>query len=275
MNKKIKIFLIIFVLITLGFIFYSNRIKIKELFFENKVELPNEISRNEINSSGADLEEDNSNENVEVILESPKQDDKNEIVPNPPSQTKTEINLKVPFIIQSPDQKWEGIYKEACEEASLLMVYGFLENKDITVDFAMTQIAEMINWGNENITESEDLTADQTLELARGFYKLSGEVVKLNSIDDIKKIVSGGSPVILPALGRELKNPNFKVPGPIYHMLVVKGFTKDGLIITNDPGTRKGKDYLYNPEILFNAIADWDIDMQSPNANKKVGIVLR
>jgi hypothetical protein len=81
--------------------------------------------------------------------------------------------------------------------------------------------------------------------------------------------------LILPTLGRELQNPNFKNPGPIYHMLVVQGYTKSGEIITNDPGTRKGKDYLYNPEILFNAIGDWDYNIESPNANIKVGIILK
>ena len=155
------------------------------------------------------------------------------------------------------------------------MVYGFLENKEISIDYAMTQISEMINWANLNITTSEDITIDQAFQLAKGFYKLSGEVIKLSSIDDIKKNVSNGNPIIIPALGRELKNPNFKSPGPLYHMLVVKGYTKDGMIITNDPGTRKGKDYLYDPIIFWNAIGDWDNDMKSPDASRKIGIVLR
>ena len=46
--------------------------------------------------------------------------------------------------------------------------------------------------------------------------------------------------------------------GPLYHMLVVKGYTKDGTIITNDPGTRRGADFLYDPDALFNAVHDWN-----------------
>ena len=37
-------------------------------------------------------------------------------------------------------------------------------------------------------------------------------------------------------------------------MLVVKGYTKDGKWITNDPGTRRGADYVYSNDVLMNAI---------------------
>ena len=47
-----------------------------------------------------------------------------------------------------------------------------------------------------------------------------------------------GVPVLLPAAGRLLRNPYFSGQGPLYHMLVVKGYTRDGKIITDDPGTR-------------------------------------
>lgn len=282
MKKFITILIVIILFVSVYFLYYK-RITIKGWFFdlEKKQQLPIELSKNETALVEADLGANNmiSNKDVETLhatsLTENIDSNNNQMSPNPPTKVKDEINLKVPFTIQSPDQKWQGIYKEACEEASILMMYGFLQNKEIVVDYAMTQIANMINWANLNITISEDITAEQTLELAKGFYKLNGEVIKLNSIDDIKKIVSNGNPVIIPALGRELKNPNFKSPGPLYHMLVVKGYTKDGLIITNDPGTRKGKDYVYDPVIFWNAIGDWDNDLQTPNANRKVGIVLR
>ncbi len=274
--KKFVLALIIIFLFVSVYVLYYKRTTIKEWFFdlEKKQQLPVELSKNETASSSTDLIENNNipDKNVETLHATSIEN--NDTFSNPRELIKKEVNLKIPFIIQSPDQKWQGIYKEACEEASILMVYGFLENKEITVDFAMAQIANMINWADTNITKSEDITAEQTLELAKGFYKLSGEVIKLNSIDDIKKIVSDGNPVIIPALGRELKNPNFKSPGPLYHMLVVKGYTKSGMIITNDPGTRRGKDYLYDPVIFWNAIADWDGEIKSPDASRKVGIVL-
>ena len=61
----------------------------------------------------------------------------------------------------------------------------------------------------------------------------------------------------MPSAGRELGNPNFKSPGPIYHNLVIRGYTKDGKFITNDPGTRKGEQYIYDQDVVMAAIHDW------------------
>ena len=93
------------------------------------------------------------------------------------------------------------------------------------------------------------------------------EVKYIFTIEDIKREVAAGHPVILPAAGRLLPNPNFRQPGPIYHALIVKGYMRDGRIITNDPGTRNGKDFLYKPEALMNALHEWnseDILLGSP-----------
>jgi len=54
---------------------------------------------------------------------------------------------------------------------------------------------------------------------------------------------------------------------------VIKGFLSDGQIITNDPGTRKGADYLYDPQILLDAIHDWN-DGDVPRGEKNM-IVIR
>ena len=55
-------------------------------------------------------------------------------------------------------------------------------------------------------------------------------------------------------------------------MLIIKGYTKEGNFITNDPGTRRGADFIYSPGVLMNAIHDWnggDVDN-----GKKVMIVV-
>lgn len=276
---KVSKILIIFIALVLVSIFYFNRVAIKEYFINSKkVNLPKEQSVNDVSSSSADLGDDNNkNDSVEMIHESSIQTNENQTSPNPREDNilKQEINLKIPFTIQSPDQKWDEVYKEGCEEASILMVYSFLNNKNITVSSAMKDIGDMINLQNEIFGGQYNLSASTTAYLANKFFGLQSEIVILKSIEDIKRIVSGGNPLILPTLGRELKNPNFKAPGPIYHMLVVKGYTKDGIIITNDPGTRKGKDYTYNQDILFNAIGDWNYNIGAPNANIKVGIILK
>ena len=88
--------------------------------------------------------------------------------------------------------------------------------------------------------------------------KLRSLAVNQTDFKQIKEQIAQNNPVILPAAGRELKNPNFKAPGPLYHMLVVRGWLSDGRIITNDPGTRRGEGYIYDKSVLWDAIHDWN-----------------
>jgi hypothetical protein len=291
MFKKSKIYFFILILIFLGFLFYSNRIVIKEYFTKSEqIELPEAVKFTDIQKDLGvqDLADENENNN-EIDL-SPNPDPETEIPENdspsnlefnvgvnpaPDFQSSDGMNLAVPFTIQSPDQKWEDPYDEGCEEASILMVYSFLKNKEISVDSALKDIGAMIDWQEENFKGHFDLSVNYTAQMAREFLDITAEVVFLNSIDDIKKIVKTGYPVILPTAGKKLGNPNFRGAGPLYHMLVVKGFTADGLIITNDPGTRKGENYVYDANVLWNAIGDWDEQLENPNQERKVGIVIK
>ena len=73
----------------------------------------------------------------------------------------------------------------------------------------------------------------------------------------MKSALANGSPIIVPAAGRELANPNFTGAGPLYHMLVVRGYT-DSTFVTNDPGTRNGNGYVYKQKIIMDAMGDWN-----------------
>lgn len=259
MFKKNKNLFLILILIALGFLLYNNRITIKEYFVkEEQIELPTEIKFED------------------MVIEEEKEEFEEEIIENIEEikPVVSEINLAVPFTIQSPDQKWNEPYKEGCEEASILMAQAFLNNDGITVDSALKDIGEMIDWQMENYNGHFDLPASTTAQMARDFLNLKVKLVYLESIEDIKEIIKTGYPLILPTAGRELGNPNFRNEGPLYHMLVVKGFKGD-LIITNDPGTRKGENYIYNSDILWNAIADWDEELENPDQSIKVGIIIK
>jgi len=273
MFKKYKISFLLTILIILGFLFYNNRVVIKEYFFEpEKIELPEEIKFEDFH--GDIIEEDLILEDKDVDVEFVETQG---IASSPVNENNNveEINLAVPFTIQSPDQKWELPFKEGCEEAVILMVYNFLNDKQITINSALNDIQEMVDWQIENYKGHFDLSATTTAELAKNIYGLDTKIIELSSIDNIKEVLKTGYPLILPCAGIELKNPNFRQPGPLYHMLIVKGFTKDGLIITNDPGTRKGKDYVYQPDVLWNAIADWNKEIKNPDQNEKVGIIIK
>jgi Peptidase_C39 like family len=266
MFKKFKILFLFTILIILGSVFFNNRVVIKEYFTEpERIELPVEVKFEDIVK-----ESDNEEVEQEMITKQESKIEEVEIV----EPVVSEINLAVPFTIQSPNQKWDEPYKEGCEEASILMVQAFLDDEQITISSALKDIQVMVDWQMEEYNGHFDLPASTTVQMARDFLNLNAEIIHLESVEDIKKIIRTGYPLILPTAGRELGNPNFTGMGPLYHMLVVKGF-QHNLIITNDPGTRKGENYVYNENVLWNAIADWDEEIKNPDQSKKVGIIIK
>ena len=55
-----------------------------------------------------------------------------------------------------------------------------------------------------------------------------------------------------------MENPYFRVPGPLYHALVIVGYDDAKKeFITHDPGTRRGENYHYSQEIIWNAAHDF------------------
>lgn len=169
-----------------------------------------------------------------------------------------EINLAVPFTTQAPSADWNLPYKETCEEASLIMVNYFLKNQGLTPSLADREILNLIGYQKQKLGYFEDTDAETTAQIMRDYYGHKGaKAVYGITINDIKKEVAKGRPVIVPAAGRLLGNPFFAFPGPLYHMLVIKGYTEENFI-TNDPGTRRGENFLYPFDRLFNAVHDWN-----------------
>ena len=157
------------------------------------------------------------------------------------------------------------------------MVHRFWQHASFkSKDDADAAIREIVDFQEQRYGDYKDTTAEETAQFIRDLWGYDDiDVFEGNAvtIDRIKREVADGYPVIVLAAGRQLGNPNFRSPGPIYHALVVKGYTKKGQIITNDPGTRNGADYLYEPSVLLNAIHDWndgDVDH-----GKKVMVVVR
>ncbi len=184
-----------------------------------------------------------------------------------------EMNLAVPFMLQAPKQNWDMPYQEACEEASLLMTVNFLNGRstDFSPDESDRLILDLVDYETRQ-GDPPDVTLSRIADIARNRYGLRTRLTSVTSIDQIKNAVANGYPVIIPASGKALKNPNFRNGGPPYHMVVVKGYLSDGRIITNDPGTRKGKEYVYGASLFLNAIHDWN-DGDVPNGDK-VALVL-
>lgn len=171
----------------------------------------------------------------------------------------TSLNLSVIFIPQAPLLVWDRMHEETCEESSMAMVKAYIDGrKTMTLQEMEKELQAIVDYEMRTLGYFESTDSPTTVQVMKDFYGLStAKVVVLNSIEDVKKEIAKGHPVMLPTAGRLLGNPNFKSPGPIYHMVVAKGYTPTR-IITNDPGTRKGADYTYSYDVLWKSIAEWN-----------------
>lgn len=169
-----------------------------------------------------------------------------------------EKNLDVPFLVQAPFGVWDELHGEACEEASLIMARYFITGKGFeSLESADAEIKSLIAWETDR-GYKVDVSVSELKAIASGYYNLSGgRVIENPTVEIIKKEIAAGRPVIVPAAGRMLGNPNFTSPGPPYHMLVIRGYTADEFI-TNDPGTRNGEGYKYSYQVLVDAMHDWN-----------------
>lgn len=166
------------------------------------------------------------------------------------------LTLDIPFVCQAPLGNWSYPFDNACEEAAILMVHYYLQDKSIDPSIAAQEIREIVEFEMEEYGFHKDTSAEQTAQLIKDYYGYKVKVVYDVSLEDIKKELAKDNPVIVPTAGRMLGNPYFTPPGPLLHMLVIKGYDSTGFIV-NDPGTRRGDSYVYSYEILEKAIHDW------------------
>jgi len=185
-----------------------------------------------------------------------------------------EIFILVPFTTQAPYAVWDEYHEEACEEASLIMLKYFLDQKKLNPEIAEKEIQALIDFQIKKYGDYRDSTAQELVGLAKDFYGMKNlEVVYDFTKDDLKKYLAEGKPIIIPAAGRLLGNPYFTPPGPLYHNLVLVGYNKNR-IITNDPGTRRGEGYTYDIDILYNAIHDFTGKKENIEKGRKAMIVV-
>lgn len=177
------------------------------------------------------------------------------------------VNLNVPFGAQAPFGDWSMPYQEACEEASVIMVHKYFEGASLPAETMDSEIKKLVDFEIKTFGYYADTNAAEIARMLKEYYGRGNVQVIYNfSLDDIKDALSKGYPVIITLAGREIGNPYFTAPGPIYHALVIKGYVNNKLI-TNDPGTRRGSDYLYDADVLLKAAHEWsfpDIDQGTP-----------
>ncbi|MEF3692113.1 MAG: C39 family peptidase [Candidatus Moraniibacteriota bacterium] len=239
----------------------------QKLFIENSVEKLN----SEASQQAEKIQETPSQEELQIIQAEQKEN-------ADPKEEKKELNsieIEVPFISQAPLGVWDEKHEEACEEASLIMLNAFLENKKLDKNSGEAEIQKMIDFQIEKYGDYKDTSAEETVRLAGDFYGLENlEVIYDFEREAIKEYLAKGKPIIVSAAGRKLFNPYFTAPGPLYHNLILTGFNEKDEIIVNDPGTKRGQNYRYQLNVLYEAIHDFTGDKEEIEEGKKAMIVI-
>ncbi len=180
------------------------------------------------------------------------------------SSLPTEINLEVPFTSQAPEKNWDQPWQDACEEAAVLMLDAYYNNYGLSVLSAKDEILKMVNW-QEELGWGRSIPIEKVEKLVEEFktQDLRFKIITNPTVQEIKRYIASGHPVLAVASGKKLPNPHFRNDGPEYHALIIRGYTEDSFI-TNDPGTQFGKNFQYKYNDLINAIHDWnDGDVES------------
>jgi uncharacterized protein YvpB len=274
--KKISLFFLSFV--TLSFVIAFSVFIYKNDGYMKQVAYGNGEEENErmYFPESVTVESEQENINNQEQTEEPVQEEDSFVTKivnfiNPPKYDEAGLPLKVdnkvPFTSQAPYAQWDDDrYQDACEEASILMALSWVNGKDISKDYATEQIALMASWEKQTWGSYHDSSTLDTKRLLTEFYNYDN--VKLFydvGVQDIKKQLASGNVVIIPADGRELKNPYFTPPGPEIHMLLIRGYDeKAGEFITNDPGTKRGEGFRYKYKIIENAWRDYNTGYHLP-----------
>lgn len=168
--------------------------------------------------------------------------------------------LPVPFMVQAPFGNWDMPYQESCEEASLIMASEYLLGTvRISSQDAENKLKKLVAWEQEFFGTYHDTDTEQTAEMARRYFQLQATISETVTVRAIKQALYSGQLVVLPTAGRLLHNPHFRGEGPLYHMLVVRGWDESKKkFVVNDPGTRFGEAYQYSYSVLLNAVHDWN-----------------
>lgn len=195
---------------------------------------------------------------------------------NPATEIRTVLTVGVPFVAQAPFGDWSNpMYQDACEEASLTLVAYYLSGKTLTPAVAEKELLALADYGEKEFGHYVDTSAEDTAKMFKGYYDISSEVIYDMTVDDIKRALASETLVIVPANGRKLGNPNFTPPGPINHMLVITGYDLETReFVTNDPGTRVGRNYRYDEDILYAAVRDYPTGKHLPNTSVRKAMIV-
>lgn len=187
------------------------------------------------------------------------------------------VRLDVPFSSQAPFGDWAEPWQNACEETSIAMVDSFYSgHTTITPEHARDSITHAFNLKHITSGQSLDETAKQIVNIINPYYRWEAYVVANPRLDQMKRELAFGRPIILPAYGADLANPHYRSEQLDYHVLVIIGYddiTQE--FITHDPGTKRGNDFRYSFDTVMNAMHDYIPGKGNTKQGQKVVIFTR
>ena len=190
----------------------------------------------------------------------------------------SEINLNVPFFSQAPDADWGMPWQEACEEAASTLAYYYAVGQPLTKEKFKQEVLALVEWQEEHFGGYEHSDIKQTAMMIKGHFldtssnKVEMAIIEEPTVDELKEFIAEGYVVIAPFAGRQLGNPFYSGEGPLYHMLVIKGYDEKHFI-TNDVGTKRGENFIYPYQTMMSAMHEWhDTDI---NLGMRKVIVLK
>lgn len=161
---------------------------------------------------------------------------------------------KTAFVPQAPEKKWDQPWQDTCEEAAILTVHYFLENKTPELSNILDDYKILIAKSN-----THDINLAQMSQIASDLYNYDSKIIDNPDTDTIEKYLSQGNILIAPANGQTLyqENKYFKNGGPLYHNIVILGYdhAKQKFIV-HDVGTQFGAYFKYSYQVLMDSLHD-------------------
>ena len=177
--------------------------------------------------------------------------------------------IKTTFVPQAPEKIWDQPWQDSCEEAALLTVNYFYQNKNPDTNTVVSDLKKIFDYENKEAW-SHDVNISQMATISEKLWGYQSTVIDNPSIDDLKKYLSLDIPIIVPANGKTLfkENSHFKSGGPWYHNLVILGYddTKSQFIV-HDVGTQFGAYFHYSYSLLIDSIHDFPTSLKKEEIN--------
>jgi len=163
----------------------------------------------------------------------------------------------VPYTVQAPTGKWDAPHEEYCEAAAVLMVGRYYKgvkypNDRIPPADADSAMSQIVQYERQTWPGVLDLSLDKVGQDGKQFYNLQ-PTISPATLDNIKKSIAGGNPVIIPVMthggpGGAKISPYYSA-GNVYHVIVLIGYDTQKLY-SDDAGISQGQNYGYTWDVL-------------------------